>query len=694
MGLLALVAMWFAATGLGALILERGGAMPSLPSMWQQYVFSILTGWVVIGLAVLLFGLAGLANRPALGVLLAAAAAIGIRGWSALLAPMRNPDSPATRADVAMPGWLLAFAFLIYLLVIPYALTPSIQSDELRYHLAAPEAYLDAGRIHYLPHQAFSNFPFLVEMLFMLAMAVQGAEAAKAIHASFLETSAVAVALFAYLLIRLTLARRRRDVPAREIAGMAGVAFAAIPSVIILAGWAFVDIATAAYVIAAAYLGALLLARRQGPPAWLLGVMAAGAIGTKYLAVPIMLALAVLLLLMKTRQLVRQGFDSGPALRYLSRACIVAALLSSPWFVKNWIQTGNPVYPLAYGIFGGGEWSESNAEFYASKAAEKGFRLAQAYPGESIDDSFYEVSVRIPPALRRPFELLISPITSSLAAERFEDHFVGPLALMAMVLMGAGAVAWFLTRRPPGTRLRQNLIGVYRLPLLWTGLFLAILWVIWFFTYQSIRMLIPAFGLVFALGAWGAALLLRSLGRGDRQRAGAAALGAMVAIGLLYSWSYAGALIIGKFRPHPLRVAFGFQTREAYLQSALTYYEPAQMLAGRLKAGERALVIGEYRTLYLPGPVIVSDWFDTPQPLPLIRETPSNEELFEKLKELGVKYVFFNAFELRQYERLYFIPRFTPLEYARFQAFISNPKLKAVHRDPELDIYIYEIAYD
>jgi hypothetical protein len=33
--------------------------------------------------------------------------------------------------------------------------------------------------------------------------------------------------------------------------------------------------------------------------------------------------------------------------------CFAAAIICGPWFLKNWALTGNPVYPLAYEIFGG-----------------------------------------------------------------------------------------------------------------------------------------------------------------------------------------------------------------------------------------------------------------------------------------------------------------------------------------------------
>ena len=44
--------------------------------------------------------------------------------------------------------------------------------DVLEYHLQVPKEYLQEGRIQYLPHNVYANFPANVEMLYLLAMIV------------------------------------------------------------------------------------------------------------------------------------------------------------------------------------------------------------------------------------------------------------------------------------------------------------------------------------------------------------------------------------------------------------------------------------------------------------------------------------------------------------------------------------------
>ncbi|MCP4590711.1 MAG: hypothetical protein GY842_08200, partial [bacterium] len=46
--------------------------------------------------------------------------------------------------------------------------------DVLEYHLQLPKEYLEAGRIDYVPHNVYANFPANVEMLYLLSLLVRG----------------------------------------------------------------------------------------------------------------------------------------------------------------------------------------------------------------------------------------------------------------------------------------------------------------------------------------------------------------------------------------------------------------------------------------------------------------------------------------------------------------------------------------
>src|SRR5262249_6015242 len=54
------------------------------------------------------------------------------------------------------------------------SMLPAVDFDVLEYHLEGPKEYFQSGRIAFLPHNVYTNMPFGVEMLQLLAMEVLG----------------------------------------------------------------------------------------------------------------------------------------------------------------------------------------------------------------------------------------------------------------------------------------------------------------------------------------------------------------------------------------------------------------------------------------------------------------------------------------------------------------------------------------
>ncbi len=50
----------------------------------------------------------------------------------------------------------------------------------------------------------------------------------------------------------------------------------------------------------------------------------------------------------------------------------VALLVCSPWLVKSYIYTGNPVYPFFYSVFSGKDWTGELARGYSTLQANFG----------------------------------------------------------------------------------------------------------------------------------------------------------------------------------------------------------------------------------------------------------------------------------------------------------------------------------
>ena len=666
MGLMVGVTLIAALFGLGYLALGGMRAWRrSLPMIAERAALAPLVGAVPVSLIILGMGLAGRTSRGEYGMLLTASLAVGLLGWFRFARDMRWGEG-WRRARLflgAQPVALWALLVLLGILLIPYALSPAVESDELRYHLAAPATWLREGRIHYLSYQAFSNFPMLGEMLFMQAMALGGEEAAKAVHLGMLPVNMLLIGL---LTLRLLGRARSASIPFA-----AGAAFAFIPTVAILAAWGWIDLFVVAYFLAFVYLaGRTLAAPRRGSGS-LMGVMAAGAIGVKYTMLPLLGVLGLIWCVM----LLGTATGRRSVGRMVLGVLLWAMLLGGGWYVKNSAWTGNPVYPLGYSIFGGADWSAENQSFYLMKAhTNTGMHLA--WP---------------PGPVGKIVEFLITPWTATMYFERFENNFLGPLPLMAAIL----ALGWLLAdgKRSRGREkepwiepARQRKVSV------WMAVALAVSWAAWFATYQSNRFLLPTIGLTFAFGGLAAA-------RGGQAGPGwiARALRLLAAFAFLYGFLFTVGELLGSSKAGAIATGLGFEKREFYLQTSVNYWRGARWLARHAQAGEKALLVGEHRTMHFKLPVVASDWFDTPQPLPWIRKTQDNDAMLDLLLKDHVRYIFINWGELGKYYLpfpAYFKDRFDrPGELERFESLWKNRRLKEIYRGEEKGdgVVIYEI---
>jgi hypothetical protein len=240
-----------------------------------------------------------------------------------------------------------------------------------------------------------------------------------------------------------------------------------------------------------------------------------------------------------------------------------------------------------------------------------------------------------------------------------------------------------------------------RLGAVWLAALIILTWAFWFVTYQSNRFLIPTLALWLIAAAAAAADLTR--------RAPAFARRLLVAAFACAFVANLGTDLILLAEPNKtvasradaIAVAIGAKPADPYLAHRLNYYRAAQWLNNRSarhrefgSAIDGALLIGEHRTLYFEIPVIASDWFDTPQPLPLIRATPKNDILFDRLLTGRHSFVVLNANELGRWHDRYFRPRFTDEEYARFEALWTSPRLEPVRHfylEGVEDVRIYRV---
>lgn len=341
---------------LGGLWLVPLLRLKDLPLRWHLLLGSAL-GIGSLSALVLILGAIGLLSRGLWTVLLVVVFAAGVVRLRHLLAqgaPVRKPDSGG---DAFRWVWLVLAPFVVLAVLAAVHAPGYLWSEEgggydsLEYHLALPKEFRADGSISYTPHNVYGNFPFNVEMLYLLTMIVLDSdiEAGTAAHMVHLLLGALAV-FAAY-------------VAGREWSPRAGTVAAMVMGscgwFVYLAGLAYVENGLLFFSTAALAAGIRGLgpggrrdesdsAPRPEPASVRMfvaaGVLAGFAYGCKYTAAPMFVLPIAITGLFISAPLPRRLYCVGTI-------AVASAAAMSPWLVKNYVATKNPVFPLANRMF-------------------------------------------------------------------------------------------------------------------------------------------------------------------------------------------------------------------------------------------------------------------------------------------------------------------------------------------------------
>ena len=228
------------------------------------------------------------------------------------------------------------------------SLAPPLKFDALVYHLSLPKIYLLEGRINYVPELMFWGMPQLAEILYTFAMALAGVESAVVLGWAF--GALTLTGLLGYLAERFS-PRAAWVALASLLAG--GTLSASL-------SWAYIGWASMFYGISFFILLDLWILRREKKYLWLAAILLGFAVGTKYTAA--ILAGAALPVIF----LANRGRGVKFALRDVLTLAGIALLVFSPWLIKNFLATGNPIYPM---LFPSGAMDAYRLHLYQGDAA-------------------------------------------------------------------------------------------------------------------------------------------------------------------------------------------------------------------------------------------------------------------------------------------------------------------------------------
>lgn len=494
---------------------------------------------------------------------------------------------------------------VLSLLALPWTLAPEISYDALLYHLGVPQKLLLAHRFEAQPNHSFSFHPMNVGFLLAYGHALFSVEVAKLV-----------LWLLGLLNAGLIAYAARRYFASTATAILLAFFYLAMPFVFMEMTRVWIDLAVSFFVLCA-----LLLLLRYQERAWprdlrLAGFFAGIALGSKYTSVVELVALEAVLIF--SALLDRDG--RGPRRRWLRDLVTfnaIAAALIAPLLLRNAVVTGNPVFPLATGVF-------------ATPTLIQ-YDEVQDYlgPMQRGDESFPRFWYRM---------FFESPFLECVA---------GPLPLMGLFALSTA----FSRRATPAHRL------------------LAVYVVAQASAFFASRLLVLRYG-----SAELAVLLVLSAGFWERTRragaVGAAARGLAIAVSLyLLVFAHAFAAV----STGAIEYSLGLSSRARYLREHLmtSYYDAASFLNRHSESVSRVLLVGEGRAFYHENDFVVDGPYmehSTIQQLAEAAATPA--ALAASLKALGISHLLVNSGELLRLRSVQFT--WNGITLQRYLAFLDQ----------------------
>jgi hypothetical protein len=465
---------------------------------------------------------------------------------------------------------LLVLVAVIYALKTMHAFAPPVSYDALMYHLVAPNEILDAGKMITFPQNWPANGPLTIQMLFTIGLVFQSGSFARLLHLSL-----------GFILL-YSLYYAGKVLHSHGVGLFAALILVGIPIFPSWASWAYADMGWALFELLAFF--ALIRWSQNHEKAWMMlsGLCCGLAAGSKYLGLSAV-GIGTIFVLFGFR---REGLKVT-VLSTLQYA-VLALGVASPWYLKNLVLLGNPIYPF---LLGGDGWNPARVDLLV--------RYHQSFgTGRTLLD------------------FILLPYNMYAQHGRFST-FGGSIEIPSLLF--PIALLYPLKRDR-----RMDAVGI-----------LAILRIIvWAAGSQQIRHLLPAFPLLSLLTAY---TLFQANGkileRGWRWIAGMVLTGGMVATSLTYA-------VITMMVYKPLPVVLGMESESSFLGRNVQDSPAIDYANSHLPPDSKVFMLWDARTFYCGDRCLPDD--DHSQWSRLVQESEDVLEIARGIKARGAEYILFS----------------------------------------------------
>jgi hypothetical protein len=572
--LVVLAGLLWLACALGKAILRRCGIHGE--SRLEHAVFAVAIGFGLIASAVVGLGLVQLLTRPVLCAMVVAIAMLVRRDLVDLASAF--PDVLRAALDVRRSlrehgpalALLVPLSEVLFVALLLRALVPPGENDVLTYHLQGPNRFLELGGLVPLPDIQQANMPLAVNMLYLLGLAFGSDELAGVLHLTL--SGLLAASTFSF----------GRRFFGERVGWIAATTFVSTQLLLVIATVAFVDYGLALFDFLAVY--AFIVWRDSGRRGWLVasGMMVGCALASKYLGAITAVSLGVWLLVLAFRYRPRLGIAGVVGL--LVAFALPAGLIAAPWYVKNVVWFGNPVWPFLAG---------NPNDFNMYLGATTHFTGTSGILGPLLLPVYlYSYGSFELPMVRPPLQLLVIPLYVLMPKHRVVTTLLCLATVHFLVWsQGAHLLRYLLQALPALSIVAAYILG--RLVASETG------------------------------GAMGRRL----------------AAGVML-IGLAVPTIFAVAVV---FTEGPMTQLVGLESRQVYLERKVANHSLVTFLNEREEGVIRVLMIGDNRSYYLRQPAWVDVSMEVFQSVVL---APDARTARERLAERGISHVMVNSNDL------------------------------------------------
>ncbi|MEA3435468.1 MAG: glycosyltransferase family 39 protein [Thermodesulfobacteriota bacterium] len=304
-----------------------------LPKQFRELtLFAIVPGIWIISHLVFLAGILGFLYPSVLALVLVPGLILLLIHYVSRQEKFHNtfmPDSIQER--------LIAAAIIMLLLpALNNALLPPTARDSLVYHLALPKLYLNNHAWLEFPQNVYGYFPGIIEALFTLVLGL-GGEFPAMIHFGFGILTMLAVLELGELLGL-----------EKKVRLLCCLALPSTPLFFQEMTWAYVDLANSFFWTMTVIAFVRWVHGKNSTFLILIGMAAGAALCCKYTSLILVFALVAGLLF----ELKRAGSPPiGKIFSVIFIPPVIAVLAVSPWWLRNIILTGNPLFPFFWDIF-------------------------------------------------------------------------------------------------------------------------------------------------------------------------------------------------------------------------------------------------------------------------------------------------------------------------------------------------------